>query len=338
MQREIRRAQELWNEKLEDDIYLIPARLNDCEIPGSLRRFHWVDLHDSSGFSRLLQAIQVGMERRLPDASADGKPVERATASLKFFCYVSRTKVDMLLPQLRREDLGKASDEPLEQRTLRLLEELESRNLVTPVSGNTVLDAGQFHSCKGAWHTGLFCFKTFVSATVAYFLWRKQKDSLILLAGSPGNVLGEHTIDQGVRLASTGDAIDTIGGGRILETISKEEESSFALRGGIPSSAIPDTQFREDTYTQSDETALALFCLRYLRNLPVLNIETVFRIYAAHSSHGANLFEDLEAEYARGGAEYPMLYGQEGLAQARGLGMADIRTIFIGSPLYTAIG
>jgi len=32
-----------------------------------------------------------------------------------------------------------------------------------------------------------------------------------------------------------------------------------------------------------------------------------------------------------------MLYEQEGLAHARELGMAGIRTIFIGSPLYTAI-
>ena len=39
VQREMKQALDLWQEKLEDDIYLIPVRLDDCEVPESLREF-----------------------------------------------------------------------------------------------------------------------------------------------------------------------------------------------------------------------------------------------------------------------------------------------------------
>jgi len=64
LQREIKDALDLWQEKLEDDIYLIPVRLEDCPVPESLCDFQWVDLFEQHGWTRLVEAIQVGMERR----------------------------------------------------------------------------------------------------------------------------------------------------------------------------------------------------------------------------------------------------------------------------------
>jgi hypothetical protein len=64
LQREIRRALEIWEEKLEDDIYLIPLRLDDCVLPASVERFQRVDLFAPDGFPRLLSAISVGIERQ----------------------------------------------------------------------------------------------------------------------------------------------------------------------------------------------------------------------------------------------------------------------------------
>ena len=63
-QREIRNALDIWQEKLEDDIYLIPVRLEDCVAPESLRDFQWVDLFEEDGWTRLLAALTVGLERR----------------------------------------------------------------------------------------------------------------------------------------------------------------------------------------------------------------------------------------------------------------------------------
>ncbi|MEP6628017.1 MAG: toll/interleukin-1 receptor domain-containing protein [Ginsengibacter sp.] len=43
LQKEFNFALEKWKEHLEDDIYIIPIRLDDCEIPISMNKFQWVD-------------------------------------------------------------------------------------------------------------------------------------------------------------------------------------------------------------------------------------------------------------------------------------------------------
>lgn len=63
LQKEIREALEVWREKLENDIYLIPVRLEDCAVPRPLARFQWVDLFQSEGFDKLTTALRVGLER-----------------------------------------------------------------------------------------------------------------------------------------------------------------------------------------------------------------------------------------------------------------------------------
>jgi hypothetical protein len=63
VQRERKQALDLWQEKVEDDIYLIPVRLDNCEVPERLCDFQWVDLFEEHGWTRLVKAIQVGMER-----------------------------------------------------------------------------------------------------------------------------------------------------------------------------------------------------------------------------------------------------------------------------------
>jgi len=78
LQKEIEDALNIWLEKLEDDIYLIPVRLEDCEVPERLRKFQWVNLFEEDGWMRLVQAIQVGMERReeLPPGTEIATPEE----------------------------------------------------------------------------------------------------------------------------------------------------------------------------------------------------------------------------------------------------------------------
>jgi hypothetical protein len=49
---------------LDSDIYLIPARLEDCEVPERLGDFQWVDLFEEDGWTRLVKAIQEGLKRR----------------------------------------------------------------------------------------------------------------------------------------------------------------------------------------------------------------------------------------------------------------------------------
>jgi hypothetical protein len=63
IQREIKQALEIWQERLESDIYLIPVQLEDCQVPERLRDFQRVNPFEEDGWSSLVKAIQEGMER-----------------------------------------------------------------------------------------------------------------------------------------------------------------------------------------------------------------------------------------------------------------------------------
>jgi hypothetical protein len=58
LQGEVKEALDIWQEKLKSDIYLIPVRLEDCEVPENLRDFQWVDLFEEDGWTRLKEAIE----------------------------------------------------------------------------------------------------------------------------------------------------------------------------------------------------------------------------------------------------------------------------------------
>jgi hypothetical protein len=81
IQREIKDALDIWQEKLDSDIYLIPARLEDCEVPERLGDFQWVDLFEEDGWTRLVKAIRVGMERQ---AAATEPSVQEFVPSSEF--------------------------------------------------------------------------------------------------------------------------------------------------------------------------------------------------------------------------------------------------------------
>lgn len=77
LQREIKRALNIWEEKLEDDIYLIPVRLEKCDVPHILQNFQWVDIFSNNGFDKLIKAIEIGAERReliSEKSKAESKP------------------------------------------------------------------------------------------------------------------------------------------------------------------------------------------------------------------------------------------------------------------------
>ena len=64
-QKEVRLALDTAMEKPEGEIFIIPARLEECENLESLRHLHWVDLFEEDGYEKLklslgLRAEQVG--------------------------------------------------------------------------------------------------------------------------------------------------------------------------------------------------------------------------------------------------------------------------------------
>lgn len=57
VQKEISFALDVADEKPEGKIYLIPARLEECEVPSRLSRWQWVDLFTPDGGKKLLAAL-----------------------------------------------------------------------------------------------------------------------------------------------------------------------------------------------------------------------------------------------------------------------------------------
>src|SRR5262245_40218797 len=74
VQRELKTALDLWQEKLSGDIYVIPARLEPCELPEQLSHIQYVDLFDEDQWPRLVRAMHEGMRRLGKTPGVQPKP------------------------------------------------------------------------------------------------------------------------------------------------------------------------------------------------------------------------------------------------------------------------
>ena len=62
VQKEIKIALDAADEKPDGTIFIVPARLENCEVPERIGRFHWVDLFLDDGYERLVKALQLRAE------------------------------------------------------------------------------------------------------------------------------------------------------------------------------------------------------------------------------------------------------------------------------------
>lgn len=62
VQKEIRLALDVAEEQPEGSIFLIPVRLEECEVPQRLAHYHWVDLFKGGGYEKLVKALSTRAE------------------------------------------------------------------------------------------------------------------------------------------------------------------------------------------------------------------------------------------------------------------------------------
>jgi len=62
-QKEVRLALDTAMEKPEGEIFIIPARLEECDTLESLRKWHRVDLFEEDGYEILMRALQVRVDK-----------------------------------------------------------------------------------------------------------------------------------------------------------------------------------------------------------------------------------------------------------------------------------
>lgn len=58
IQKELKFALDVADEQPEGAIFLIPVKLEECDIPQRIRRWHWVNLFEENGYSRLILALK----------------------------------------------------------------------------------------------------------------------------------------------------------------------------------------------------------------------------------------------------------------------------------------
>jgi len=64
VQKEIRFALDFADEQPDGSIYIIPVKLEECEVPPRLTRWHWVELYRKGGKGQLLQTLDMKKQRK----------------------------------------------------------------------------------------------------------------------------------------------------------------------------------------------------------------------------------------------------------------------------------
>ncbi len=59
IQKEIKHALDVADEQPEGTIYIIPIKLEECDVPERLRRWQWVNLFDDNGYRRLINSLTI---------------------------------------------------------------------------------------------------------------------------------------------------------------------------------------------------------------------------------------------------------------------------------------
>ncbi|KXK10974.1 MAG: hypothetical protein UZ14_CFX002003043 [Chloroflexi bacterium OLB14] len=76
VQKEIRLALDLALEMPDGRIFLIPARLEECDLPYKLKSYQWVDLFTPNGMDKLIKSLNIRAEQVKANLlSTDGSPV-----------------------------------------------------------------------------------------------------------------------------------------------------------------------------------------------------------------------------------------------------------------------
>lgn len=289
----------------------------------------------------------------------------------KYFYYISKSKVAMLLPQLKGRrrisrfspkvevaglsvsiDIASQQDSDLIGETLSLVAMLRKSKMLKSLDGVHRLNTNDFYHDNSTWFSGLFYFSNYGGVIVAsYMLWRHWNDTIVLLIGSPLNILGEKVIRDGVFSPSTNgtwpEFLDFVR--QALSTdenpfirsgyhISEWHERVFGdipliknhewvrAVAELPKGSDFDEMF-EHGYNSSQVGAvdLGLFCIKYLSKLPQERVDTVFKI-----------FKELEfrrrEDLPRWVSELKKLSGYDDRGD-----FVKCKGVYVGSPLYTAL-
>lgn len=286
---------------------------------------------------------------------------------LRTYRYISKTKLGVLEAQLRRRwkwvleaptpaggrAVLESHADPQEgagdlvRRAEWLTKKMRQKHYIVPLDHQDGLVTSTYYEDKFEWFEGLYAFQGDISLEagttqlVSYLLWRRWRNSIILLAGSPENVLGERVVRDGVwAYGTTGtwgavkafaernlrtDEWNVVGVSGVSST---EEGSEFPWiewdAGSLPDDSDTSPQELWAVHTPR-ALALATLCVGYLAELPQRKINSTFQITdvldLALSGQLPDWVETNLAAKHRGNELFKLIRGCE--------------KVYLGSPLHT---
>lgn len=117
VQKEITYALDHAMEKPEGTIFIVPVKLEECNVPTRLTRYQWVDLYREDGRKRLM----LGLNRRVAQLGSTIRPV-----------IISAEITDKQEPDTAQEDT-------IENIDLKMSKEASSENMVIPSGHNEIV-------------------------------------------------------------------------------------------------------------------------------------------------------------------------------------------------------
>jgi len=98
-QKEVRLALDTAMEKPEGEIFIIPARLEECDNLESLRKWHWVDLFEVNGYEMLMRALRaradkIGATLQLKRSKTNSTPEKKT--GVNTLVPISRNNITVL--------------------------------------------------------------------------------------------------------------------------------------------------------------------------------------------------------------------------------------------------
>jgi hypothetical protein len=258
-------------------------------------------------------------------------------------------------------DIEKRHDSALVNQLNELLEKLDKEKLIHELHDGASLDDGSYWHSKATWRHGLFYFKGGIPkswrerskdealiTSVIYVAWTTIGNAIVLLVGSPNNVLGGKVAPEGIFIPGTSGAVDDVRAlvdslrTDELDTVIYTKRWEEELANDIPADIEIGSEHRyidrspiplPGSDTDSYPLSLAQFCLNYFSSLPQTRLETVFRVLSVHMSKCNNFLLDLE-KYSEQ-RKYGDWTELRRVAAKNGLG--SFSKVLLCSPIYTAL-
>ena len=168
---------------------------------------------------------------------------------MKYYYYISKTKLEMFINQVKKYKLpgfnikfsvpgvdldikdGNIKIENAISNLNKVIKKMYKENIIKNISNISTKTNSDFIIDNSNWHHGIFYFSTQYCGTIAtYLLWKKMDNALFFLVGSPNNITGEKIVNDGVFISGTSGAylqiLDFIN-----TTIKSDETSSIQLHG-----------------------------------------------------------------------------------------------------------